>query len=116
MTDLWVKRVQKRMNGMGGAELFKLKKPELEKYCGKEEGARLASQLTLQRNHAGVNISIIKFLSEDLLLSLIYFWDKLILSTMQHVAFTLHFLNILILTLSLKIFHSVLDRALFRIV
>ena len=63
------------MNGMGGAELFKLKKPELEKYCGKEEGARLASQLTLQRNHAGVIIFFFMLLlSRDLIKPLIYFY------------------------------------------
>lgn len=39
---------------MSGEELFKLKKADLEKYCGKEEGHRLDSQLTLQRKTSGV--------------------------------------------------------------
>lgn len=39
---------------MTGAEVFKLKKNELEKYFGKEEGHRLDSQLTLQRKASGV--------------------------------------------------------------
>jgi hypothetical protein len=39
---------------MSGEELFKLKKADLEKYCGKEEGHRLDSQLTLQRRASGV--------------------------------------------------------------
>lgn len=42
---------------MSGEQLFKLKRPELEKYCGKEEGSRLDSQLTLQRKQAGVNFN-----------------------------------------------------------
>ena len=42
------------MNGMSGEELFQLKKADLIKYCGKEEGHRLDSQLTLQRKHSGV--------------------------------------------------------------
>ncbi|XP_057374617.1 epidermal growth factor receptor kinase substrate 8-like [Daphnia carinata] len=45
--------IQKRLNGMSGEELFKLKKADLEKYCGKEEGRRLDSQLTLQRKASG---------------------------------------------------------------
>ncbi|XP_046459343.1 epidermal growth factor receptor kinase substrate 8-like isoform X1 [Daphnia pulex] len=45
--------IQKRLNGMSGEELFKLKKADLEKYCGKEEGHRLDSQLTLQRRASG---------------------------------------------------------------
>lgn len=45
--------VQKRFNGMSGEELFQLKKADLIKYCGKEEGHRLDSQLTLQRKHSG---------------------------------------------------------------
>ena len=39
---------------MSGEELFQLKKADLIKYCGKEEGHRLDSQLTLQRKHSGV--------------------------------------------------------------
>ena len=49
-------RIQKRLNGLSGQELFKLKKADLEKYCGKEEGQRLDSQLTLQRKASGVYI------------------------------------------------------------
>lgn len=44
---------------MTGAEVFKLKKAELEKYFGKEEGHRLDSQLTLQRKASGVSARFI---------------------------------------------------------
>jgi len=45
--------VQKRLIGLGGSELFRLKKETLEDYCGVEEGRRLASQLNVQRNVSG---------------------------------------------------------------
>lgn len=35
--------------------LFKLDKEKLEEYCGPKEGARLASQITVQRNVSGVS-------------------------------------------------------------
>ena len=53
-TVIRLTRIQKKLNGMSGRELFRLKKSDLEKYCGKEEGHRLDSQLTLQRTNAGV--------------------------------------------------------------
>jgi hypothetical protein len=54
LISIFSNRIQKRLNGMSGEELFKLKKGDLEKYCGKEEGHRLDSQLTLQRRASGV--------------------------------------------------------------
>lgn len=53
--------VQKRLKGMTGAEVFKLKKGELEKHFGKEEGHRLDSQLTLQRKASGVSDAFVDF-------------------------------------------------------
>ncbi|XP_063703430.1 epidermal growth factor receptor kinase substrate 8-like protein 1 isoform X2 [Culicoides brevitarsis] len=43
----------KRLKGLTGNELFALKKETLEEYCGTEEGKRLASQITIQRNVSG---------------------------------------------------------------
>lgn len=48
--------VQKRLVGLGGSELFSLKRETLEEYCGSEEGKRLASQLNVQRNVSGVGL------------------------------------------------------------
>jgi epidermal growth factor receptor kinase substrate 8 len=45
---------------MSGNELFSLTKSQLEKYCGKEEGRRLDSQLTVQRNISGVSVQLIQ--------------------------------------------------------
>ena len=42
-------RIQKQLNRVNGEEIFKLTRSALETYCGKEEGHRLFSQLTLQR-------------------------------------------------------------------
>lgn len=46
--------VAKRLHGLNGNELFALKRHTLEGYCGPEEGKRLASQITIQRNISGV--------------------------------------------------------------
>lgn len=47
-------KTQKRLNGMTASELFKLNRDTLEEYCGVEDGKRLASQITVQRNISGV--------------------------------------------------------------
>lgn len=47
-------KVVKRLNGLSGNEIFALKRHTLEEYCGAEEGRRLASQITIQRNISGV--------------------------------------------------------------
>lgn len=39
---------------LNGSQLFSLTKNDLEKYCGKEEGARLDSQLKVQKSLCGV--------------------------------------------------------------
>jgi epidermal growth factor receptor kinase substrate 8 len=48
-------RICKQLHGMTGNELFSLTKSQLEKHCGKDEGRRLDSQLTIQRNVSGVS-------------------------------------------------------------
>lgn len=45
----------KKLHGLTGNELFALNRRTLEEYCGPEEGKRLASQITIQRNVSGVN-------------------------------------------------------------
>lgn len=52
----------KKLKGMSGNDLFALKKHTLEEYFGVEEGRRLASQITIQKNVSGV-----KFLSQFVL-------------------------------------------------
>lgn len=47
-------RTVKKLNGLSGNELFKLNKSTLEEYFGAEEGRRLASQITIQKNVSGV--------------------------------------------------------------
>lgn len=47
-------RIQKQLSGMNGADLFKLKRAQIEEFCGKEEGRRLDSQITLSRNSSQV--------------------------------------------------------------
>lgn len=47
-------KVVKKLHGFNGNELFSLKRHTLEDYCGAEEGRRLASQITIQRNISGV--------------------------------------------------------------
>lgn len=45
--------VVKKLNGFNGNELFSLKRHTMEDYFGTEEGRRLASQITIQRNISG---------------------------------------------------------------
>lgn len=45
----------KKLKGLSGNELFALNRKTLEEYCGVEEGKRLASQITIQRNVSGVS-------------------------------------------------------------
>lgn len=47
-------RIHKQLAGLNGGQLFKLKRSELEENCGKEEGTRLYSQITISRNTSGV--------------------------------------------------------------
>lgn len=48
--------VVKKLNGFNGNELFALKRHTMEDYFGSEEGRRLASQITIQRNISGVRV------------------------------------------------------------
>lgn len=50
-------RTVKKLHGLSGNELFALKRNTLEEYCGSDEGKRLASQITIQRNVSGVIFS-----------------------------------------------------------
>lgn len=45
--------VVKKLHGFNGNELFSLKRHTMEDYFGTEEGRRLASQITIQRNISG---------------------------------------------------------------
>jgi epidermal growth factor receptor kinase substrate 8 len=47
-------KMQKKFATMNGDGLFSLKKDQLLQLCGQNEGARLDSQLTIQRNVSGV--------------------------------------------------------------
>ncbi|XP_045605619.1 epidermal growth factor receptor kinase substrate 8 isoform X2 [Procambarus clarkii] len=47
------KRIMKQFEGVDGEKLFALDKSKLLEFCGPSEGARLASQITVQRNVAG---------------------------------------------------------------
>lgn len=47
-------KVVKKLNGFNGNELFSLKRHTMEDYFGTDEGRRLASQITIQRNISGV--------------------------------------------------------------
>ena len=40
---------------LNGAQLFSLTKSDFEKFCGKEEGSRLDSQIRVQKSLCGVN-------------------------------------------------------------
>ncbi|XP_049954907.1 epidermal growth factor receptor kinase substrate 8-like [Schistocerca serialis cubense] len=46
-------KICKQLKGMTGNELFALTRTQLETYCGKTEGHRLDSQITIQRNVSG---------------------------------------------------------------
>ena len=48
--------VTTKLHGLSGNELFALKRATLEDYCGVEEGKRLSSQITIQRNVSGVSL------------------------------------------------------------
>ncbi|CAO1331302.1 unnamed protein product [Diamesa serratosioi] len=45
--------VTTKLHDLSGNELFALKRATLEDYCGVEEGKRLSSQITIQRNVSG---------------------------------------------------------------
>lgn len=47
------KRITKQFEGVSGEKLFALDRKQLEEFCGKLEGARLDSQITIQRNISG---------------------------------------------------------------
>lgn len=49
-------KVCKKLHGINGNDLFALKREALEEVFGVEEGKRLASQITIQRNISGVRI------------------------------------------------------------
>lgn len=42
---------------LNGAQLFTLNKYDFEKFCGKDEGVRLDSQIRVQKSLCGVNNS-----------------------------------------------------------
>lgn len=58
--EIWLKakgfseKTVRKLHGLSGNELFALKRHTLEEYCGNDEGKRLASQITIQRNVSGV--------------------------------------------------------------
>lgn len=45
----------KQFEGVDGEKMFTLDKNKIEEYCGAKEGARLYSQITVQRNVSGVS-------------------------------------------------------------
>ena len=47
---------------LNGAQLFTLNRADFEKYCGKELGARLDSQITVQKRLCQVRFKIQIFL------------------------------------------------------
>lgn len=49
--------VIKKLGYLNGHELFSLTRETLEEHCGQEEGRRLLSQITIQRNVSGVSNS-----------------------------------------------------------
>jgi hypothetical protein len=57
---------------MTGNEIFSLTKSQLEKHCGKDEGHRLDSQLTIQRNISGVSD-----IFSELITLVSGWWDKI---------------------------------------
>lgn len=46
---------------LNGHEIFSLDRETLEEHCGIEEGRRLLSQITVQRNVSGVSIFFLRF-------------------------------------------------------
>jgi hypothetical protein len=52
-------RICKQLNGVTGDELFCLTKSQLVEYCGKDEGHRLDSQLTVQKIVSGVSANLV---------------------------------------------------------
>ena len=48
-------RILKQFEGVSGEKLLALDRKQLEEFCGKSEGARLDSQITIQRNISGVS-------------------------------------------------------------
>ena len=44
---------------LNGSQLFTLNKYDFEKFCGKEEVARLDSQITVQKSLCGVSFFLI---------------------------------------------------------
>jgi hypothetical protein len=52
-------RICMQLRGVTGNELFSLTKSQLVEYCGKDEGHRLDSQLTVQRNVSGVSANLV---------------------------------------------------------
>ncbi len=46
---------------LNGAQLFSLTKSDFEKFCGKEEGSRLDSQIRVQKSLCGVSLLLFKF-------------------------------------------------------
>lgn len=65
----------KKLHGLTGNELFALNRKTLEEYCGPDDGKRLASQITIQRNVSGVRLD--KFILMDILLNILIFSTKL---------------------------------------
>ena len=47
------------MHGVRGDELFSFSKSQLEKFCGKDEGHRLDSQLSVQKSISGVSANLV---------------------------------------------------------
>ena len=45
----------KQFDGVDGNSMFSLDKNKLEEHCGAREGARLYSQIMVQRNVSGVS-------------------------------------------------------------
>lgn len=48
-------KIRRQFNTMNGNALFALKRHQLVQICGRHEGIRLDSQLTIQRNVSGVS-------------------------------------------------------------
>lgn len=51
-------RIQDRFKGVAGHHLFDIQKDELERICGRDEGKRLFSQLSIQKSISGVSTFI----------------------------------------------------------